>query len=117
MKKYIVLLALAWPCFSAWANEDSQKAATRAEKSLQSANGALKVALLAQRANALPESRTAIASEQAVWREQVKANCAPDEEGSKSGTGAELEYAQSVQCEADAARIRAKKLSAIGLLR
>lgn len=117
MKIIISILVFTFAYSAAIANPDSERAVVNAEKSLKSANKALKNSLTTYRARALPESRASIAADQNLWRQQVEKDCEPDSEGdSKSGTGAEFEYAQIVQCQADAAMIRAKKLGAIHLL-
>lgn len=118
MKKSILLLALALPCFYALANEDSAKAAIKAEKSLKVANKTLKSALASYRSKSLPESAAAITADQNAWRQKVEKECSPNsEDGGNAGSAAEFVYAQGVQCEADAAMIRAKKLGFVELLR
>ena len=77
MKKTIPLLVLAFLRSPILANPESEKAAAKAEKSLKMANAALKAALRAYRANALPESRAAIAADQLVWRGRVEKECSP----------------------------------------
>lgn len=117
MKKSFLILALALACFSAQANDDSAKAVTKAEKSLKIANKALKAVLVTYRANALPESRPGIMVEQTKWRQRVEKECAPESDGAaNAGSAAEFEYAAELQCQADAAVMRTKALSAIKLL-